>query len=227
MAKETKVIHKMKVDPEVQHERDLKELEKLLVENQEILEKLFDILNKLEDHEVLNMVKGGLAESDSILYRLLTAVESSSASKSIKNALLMTQLLGKVNMNELEPVILKLNHSIEVASEYEYRNRGSGWLGLLKVLMDPEFIEGSNVLTQFVKGFGTNADDLKKKYKVEDSISTMSDEAEGYEMSKDNSKVDNKKSGSLGKAAVLAAGTGVISVAAVAIPIMFSKKKSY
>lgn len=226
MAKETKVIHKMKVDPEVQHGRDLKELEKLLVENQEILEKLFDILNKLEDHEVLNMVKGGLAESDSILYRLLTAVESSSASKSIKNALLMTQLLGKVNMNELEPVILKLNHSIEVASEYEYRNRGSGWFGLLKVLMDPEFIEGSNVLTQFVKGFGTNADDLKKKYKVEDSITTMSDEAEGYEMSRDNSKVDNKKSGSLGKAAVLA-GTGAIGVAAVAIPLIFSKKKSY
>src|SRR5690625_3355011 len=100
MAKQTKIIHKMKVDPEVQHERDLKELEKLLVENQELLEKLFDILNKLEDHEVLNMVKGGLAESDSILYRLLTAVESSSASKSIKNALLMTQLLGKVNMEQ-------------------------------------------------------------------------------------------------------------------------------
>lgn len=226
MAKETKVIHKMKVDPEVQHERDLKELEKLLVENQEILEKLFDILNKLEDHEVLNMVKGGLAESDSILYRLLTAVESSSASKSIKNALLMTQLLGKINMSELEPVILKFNHSIEVASEYEYRKRGSGWFGLLKVLMDPEFIEGSNALTQFVKGFGTNADDLKKKYKVEDSTTTMSDEAEGYELSKDDSKVDNKKSGSLGKVAVLAAGTGALG-AAVAIPLIFSKKKSY
>lgn len=40
MAKQTKIIHKMKVDPEVQHERDLKELEKLLVENQELLEKL-------------------------------------------------------------------------------------------------------------------------------------------------------------------------------------------
>ena len=227
MAKETKVIHKMKVDPEVQHERDLKELEKLLVDNQELLEKLFDILNKLEDHEVLNMVKGGLAESDSILYRLLTAVESSSASKSIKNALLMSQLLGKINMNELEPVILKLNHSIETASEYEYRNRGSGWFGLLKVLMDPQFIEGSNVLTQFVKGFGANADDLKKKYKVEDSISTMSDESEGYQLSKDDSKVDDKKSGSLKKAAVLAAGTGVAGVAAVAIPLIFSKKKSY
>lgn len=227
MAKQTKVIHKMKVDPEVQHERDLKELEKLLVENQELLEKLFDILNKLEDHEVLNMVKGGLAESDSILYRLLTAVESSSASKSIKNALLMTQLLGKINMDELEPVILKINNSIEVASEYEYRSRSSGWLGLFKVLMDPQFIEGSNVLTQFVKGFGANADDLKKKFKVEDSISTLSDEAEGYQLSKDESHVDNKKTGSLRKAAVLAAGTGVAGAAAVAIPLIFSKKKNY
>ena len=227
MAKETKVIHKMKVDPEVQHERDLKELEKLLVENQELLEKLFDILNKLEDHEVLNMVKGGLAESDSILYRLLTAVESSSASKSIKNVLLMSKLLGKVNMEQLEPVILKVNNSIEAASEYEYKNRGSGWFGLFKVLMDPQFIEGSNVLTQFVKGFGANADDLKKKFKVEDSISTMSDESEGYQLSKDDSKIDDKKSGSLTKAAVLAAGTGVAGAVAVAIPLMFSKKKSY
>src|SRR5699024_3459503 len=170
------------------------------------------------------MVKGGLAESDSILYRLLTAVESSSASKSIKNVLLMSQLLGKVNMEQLEPVILKVNNSIETASEYEYKNRGSGWFGLFKVLMDPQFIEGSNVLTQFVKGFGANADDLKKKYKVEDSISTMSDESEGYQLSKDDSKVDSSKAGSLTKAAVLAAGTGV---AAVAIPLIFSKKKSY
>ncbi|CAM4190882.1 DUF1641 domain-containing protein [Lacicoccus alkaliphilus] len=224
MAKQTKVIHKMKIDPEVQHERDLKELETLLVENREILEKLFEILNKLEDHEVLNMVKGGLSESDSILYRILTAVESSSASKSIKNALLMTQLLGRINMSELEPVILKLNNSIEIASEYEFKNRGSGWFGLLKVLMDPQFIEGSNVLTQFVKGFGENADDLKKKFKVEDSISTMSDEAEGYELSKDESAIDEKKSGSLGKAAAIAAGTGAIGVAAIAIPAILSRR---
>ena len=63
--------------------------------------------------------------------------------------------------------------------------------------MDPQFIEGSNVLTQFVKGFGANADDLKKKFKVEDSISTMSDESEGYQLSKDDSKIDDKNSGSL------------------------------
>ena len=139
----------------------------------------------------------------------------------------MTQMLGKINMDELEPVILKVNNSIEIASEYEYRNRGSGWFGLFKVLMDPQFIEGSNVLTQFVKGFGANTDDLKKKYKVEDSISTMSDRAEGYELSKDDSKVYDKKTGSLGKAAVLAAGTGVAGAAAIAIPLIFSKKKSY
>lgn len=224
MAKQTKVIHKMKIDPEVQHQRDLKELENLLVENRELLEKLFDILNKLEDHEVLNMVKGGLAESDDILYRILTAVESTSASKSIKNALLMTQLLGRINMSELEPVILKLNNSVEIAAEYEYRSRGKGWFGLVKTIRDPQFIEGVNVLTQFVKGFGENADDLKKKFKVEDSISTMSDKAEGYELAKDDSKVDNKKSGPFKKTAAIAAGTGVLSVAAIAVPALFSKK---
>ncbi len=226
MAKQTKVIHKMKIDPEVQHQRDLKALEKLLVENRELLEKLLDILNKLEDHEVLNMVKGGLAQSDSVLYRILTAIESTSASKSIKNALMMAQLFGRLDMSQLEPVILKLNNSIEVASKYEQSNRGGGWMGLIKVLTDPKFIEGSIVLTQFVKGFGTNADDLKKKFKVEDSISTMSDKAYGYELSKDASKVDKKKSGALGKAAKFAAGAGVLSVAAIAIPALLSKDES-
>lgn len=224
MAKQTKVIYKMKIDPEVQHERELKALEDLLIENRELLEKLFDILNKLEDREVLNIVKGGLAESDDILYRILTAIESTSASKSLKNALMMTQLLGRINMSELEPVILKLNNSVEVASEYEYRNRGKGWFGLLKTLRDPEFIEGVNVLTQFAKGFGANADDLKKKFKVEDSVSTMSDKAYGYELSKDGSGENGKKAGSFRKAAAIAAGTGVISVAAITLPALLSKK---
>lgn len=199
MAKETKVIHKMKIDPEVQHERDLKEIEKLLVENRELLEKLLDILNKLEDHEVLNMVKGGLAQSDSVLYRILTAIESTSASKSIKNALMMTQLLGRIDMSQLEPVILKLNNSIEVASDYERNKRGGGWIALIRVLTDPRFIEGSIVLTQFVKGFGTNADELKKKFKVEESITTMSGRADGYELAKDAPKVDGKNPERLGK----------------------------
>lgn len=59
-------------------------------------------------------------------------------------------------MNELEPIVLKLNHGIKMAAEYDHSDQNAGTLGLIRSLNDKEVIEGMNVLLKFVKGFGVD-----------------------------------------------------------------------
>lgn len=162
MAKATKIIHKQETNPETKHEREKKEFEKQLLKHQDSLSSLLSILDKTKDHEILNMLNAGLEESDQIIHRIVTAIQETDASKSIKNLLLIVQLLGVLDMEELEPLVIKFNKGVEIAGKYEHKYKRSGYLSLLAALKDSEVIEGTNILLRMVKGLGTDVSEMKK-----------------------------------------------------------------
>src|SRR5699024_9049484 len=120
MAKSTKVIHRMETDPDARHEQEIKELEQQILAHKESLNDLLSILDKLNDQEILNILNAGLGQSDQIIQRVLKAVQETDASKSIKNMLLIFQLLATLDMEELEPLIIKFNKGVEKAGKYEH-----------------------------------------------------------------------------------------------------------
>ncbi|WP_042420905.1 DUF1641 domain-containing protein [Geomicrobium sp. JCM 19038] len=130
MAKATTVIHKIEKDPKELHEQQVKEIESLLVEHKDSIEDVLTIIHQLRDREVLNLAHGALGQSEHVLHRIVTAMDTKETTQSIKNALLIFQLLGTVNMNELEPIVLKLNHGIKMAAEYDHSDQNAGTLGL-------------------------------------------------------------------------------------------------
>ena len=170
MAKATTVIHKMEKDPKELHEQQVKEIESLLVEHKDSIEDVFTLIHQLRDREVLNLAHGALGQSEHVLHRIVTAMDSKETTQSIKNALLIFELLGTVNMNELEPIVLKLNHGIKLASEYDHSDQPVGIGGLIRSLNDKEVIEGMNVLMKFVKGFGV---DEAQEEKIEPQLKRL------------------------------------------------------
>ena len=62
MARATKVIHKMEIDSEAQHERELRELEQLLTKHKELLGDILSIADKMKDRELLDMMNSSLGQ---------------------------------------------------------------------------------------------------------------------------------------------------------------------
>ncbi len=214
MAKATKVIHKMKVDPEKRHQQEYRELEMLLTEHKDALADVLAIADKMKEHGSLDMVDSSLGQSDKVIHRIVTALDDSNTPQSIKNVLLLFQLLGTLDMTEIEPIVLKLNTGISKAAEYEHKNTHAGYSGILNAFKDPEVIEGTNVLLKILKGLGTQKEDEEN---VEPQTErTHQPEKEMGEQSK--TPTVEKSSKQYGYA--LAAGAGALLM----VPLIFLRK---
>lgn len=188
MAQPTRVVKPMEVDVEAVRAKELRELEDQLIQHKDTLNKLFRLLEQLDDHEALNAANAALAQSDPILTRILKAVNETETDQAIRNALLLVQGLGKFNFSDIEPMILKFNKGLKLSTEYN-QSKPLGWLGLLNVLTNKDFVEGSIVLTKFVKGFGTSFDQLKKEQGIVDPVHTNKGEVKDVHHVESPSKV--------------------------------------
>lgn len=169
MAKATTKIRRMAIDPEEVRRKELRELEDQLIAHKDTLKNLFRLLDQLEEHEVLNLANAGLAQSDQVLNRVLKALVDTDTDKSIRNALLLVEGLGKFDFDDIEPVILKVNKG------FSNEPAEGGILGIFKTLTSKEFIDGLNYLLKFVKGFGTPLSQLKEEQGVIDPVQTVSE----------------------------------------------------
>lgn len=169
MAKATTKIRRMEIDPEEVRRKELRELEDQLIAHKDTLKNLFRLLDQLEEHEVLNLANAGLAQSDKVMNRVLKALVETDTDKSIRNALLLVEGLGKFDFDDIEPVILKVNKG------FSYEPAEGGILGIFKTLTSKEFIDGLNYLLKFVKGFGTPLSQLKEEQGVIDPVQTVSE----------------------------------------------------
>lgn len=219
MAQATKVIRKMPVDVEAVRKEELREIEDKLIEHKDTLDNLFRLLDQLDEHELFNALNAGLAKSDPILTRVLKAVNETETDKAIRNALLLVEGLGKFKLDEVEPMILKFNKGLKLATEYDH-NEPQGWIGLFSVLTNKDFIEGSRILTKFVKGFGTALPQLKEEQGIIDSVETDAGEPDNktaighYPTKKEHNKEKSFRPNSNLKYLGLAAGAAAISVSA-------------
>ncbi|GAB3068175.1 DUF1641 domain-containing protein [Salinicoccus sesuvii] len=217
MAKATKVVHKMKTDPEKEHKKSVQELEELLVDNQEVLKDVFSILEKVRDHEFLNMADSGLSQSDKILTRIVTAVEASDTPKSMKNTLLLFQFLANIDMEDLEPIVVKVNSGILKATEYEKKEQSAGYVGLIRSLKDPQVVEGMNILLEFLKGMGEKQG---KKERIQPQNKNFENSIQGMSEVPTESKDTSAPKKSNKRWYLLAAGAWSIVV-----PLLLKKKK--
>src|SRR5699024_8316530 len=109
MAKATTKIKYMEVDKEKAHAESLKELKTILIENKDLIEKSIKVLRLLYEHDVLNLKRAGLNKSEKALTRFLYALIDNDSSSSIQNVLLKTEIIGKLDIENVEKTVLKVN----------------------------------------------------------------------------------------------------------------------
>ncbi|WP_373894865.1 DUF1641 domain-containing protein [Virgibacillus natechei] len=212
MAKATKVIHRIEPTEEEIRERELRQLEERLLENKDSVADALELMNHLRDNEIFNMLNAVFAERDQVLERVVTAIDESDVTKSMKHLLLLVDVIGELNLEELEPLLLKMNTAVSKVAAYEhYGKERGGYPALLRSLKDPEVIEGMNVLTAFLKGLGVNQEDREK--------AKSETQRQQHAREKRNTESDGQQSGSSSKWYAVAAGVSLLA----AMPLFFKK----
>lgn len=212
MAKATKVIHRIEPSEEEIREREWKQLKAALLKNKEAVADTLKLMNYFRDNEILNMLHALFAERDQVLEQVVTAIDDSDATKSMKNLLLLMQTLGQFNLEELEPLVLKMNTAVSKVAAYEhYGKERGGYPALLRSFKDPEVIEGLNVLTAFLRGLGVNHEDREK--------AKSEPQRKQHAREKQNTESDQQQSGTSGKWYAVAAGVSLLA----AVPLFFKK----
>ena len=162
MAKATKVIHRIQPSEEELRQRDLASIETKLLENKEAIEELLEMLKHLNDRGVLEMGTSLFGQGDKVMDILVKTMDNKETTNTIKNLLLMLGTLGTLNVQQLEPLILKMNTGIARVAELDEEKEKAGYLTLLRSLNDPDVKRAMAVGITFMKGLGEKQDDLER-----------------------------------------------------------------
>lgn len=232
MAKATKVIHRIELSEEEKRKRDLESIENTLLENKEVIEETFEILKHMQDKGILTLLNGMFGQGDKVLDILVKTADKPETANSIKNLLLMFGTLGTLNVQQLEPMILKLNTGIARVAELSESEEKAGYMTLLKSLNDPEFKRSIAVAATFLKGLGEKQDDLERTtQRPENQTEQLYESVEGSDITADHStkrvtssSQKNPPSTSKGENSWMLVAAGV-TLLSIPLSIIFKKNK--
>jgi uncharacterized protein YjgD (DUF1641 family) len=80
----------------------------------------------------------------------------------LKNLLLLSGVLGMLDVKQLEPFIVKINAGVTKAVEEKDSGRKTGYFDIVRALKDPEINKAVTLLFSFLKGMGADTDDMER-----------------------------------------------------------------
>ena len=162
MAKATKVINRINISDEERRRIELEDIERTLLENKEVIKETFEVMKGMQDRGILSMVNSLLKEGDKVLNILVKTADTPETANTLKNLLLILGTLGTLNVQQLEPLILKINSGIARVAESDKTPEKPSYLALLRSLNDQEVKQAMTFLMTFLKGMGEDTSDLER-----------------------------------------------------------------
>jgi uncharacterized protein YjgD (DUF1641 family) len=164
MAKAITNIERIQLTEEQKRKKDLEEIETALLNNKDAILETMDILKHLNQRGVLSLLSGLFSEGDKVLNVLVKAADKPEATNTIKNLLLMVGVLGTINVQQLEPLLIKLNSGIARVSKYTDSEDDDklGYFDIVRSLKDPEINRALSLLFEFLKGMGEDTKGLER-----------------------------------------------------------------
>ena len=158
MAKAIKQIKRIEVSEEEKRANDLKEIEDALIENKDALLETLNVVGGMKERGILTLLNGLFGEGDRVLKVLVDLLNVPENTTALKNLMLLFGAAGKINVQDLEPLLLKVNAGIENVAEHSEGTEKTGYLDLLRALKDPEINRSLTILMTFLKGMGKDTE---------------------------------------------------------------------
>ncbi|MGA9287722.1 MAG: DUF1641 domain-containing protein [Anaerobacillus sp.] len=154
MAKAIKKVRRIELSEEEKRANDLKEIEDALIDNKEALLETLNVVGGMKERGVLTLLNGLFGEGDRVLKVIVDLLNVPENTTALKNLMLLFGAAGKINVQDLEPLLLKVNAGIENVAEHAEDDKKTGYLDLLRTLKDPEVNRSLTILITFLKGMG-------------------------------------------------------------------------
>ncbi|MFB5661474.1 DUF1641 domain-containing protein [Alteribacillus sp. HJP-4] len=158
MAKQIKSIERLEIPQEEKRAEDLREIEDALIDNKDVILKSLDTLRHADDRGVVSLVHGLFADGDKVLKVIAETLDNEDNTRSIKHLLLLLGIAGRMEVDKLEPILLKINSGLRRVGEETDTEEKTGYVDLLKALKDPEVNRSITLLLTFLKGMGTDTE---------------------------------------------------------------------
>lgn len=162
MAKAISNIKRFELTHEDQRKKDLEEVENALINNKEPILELLTVVGHMHDRGVISLLNGLFGQGDKVLNVLVKALDKPEATNTIKNLLLMVGTLGTINVQRLEPLLLKVNSGIARVADYKDTDEKTSYFDLVKALKDPEVNRAVTLLLTFLKGMGEDISEMER-----------------------------------------------------------------
>ena len=127
------------------------------MEHAEALLSAYDVLQKLHDHGVLDIVRGALGSSDKIVEEAVQLTNTPESIRAIRNAVILIKTAG-----ELDPCVLNaFAGAITGALEEAKTTKPPGLWKLLNEFRSKDLRRGLAMVNSFLEGFGRNLSSAK------------------------------------------------------------------
>ncbi|MCA0172820.1 DUF1641 domain-containing protein [Bacillus sp. RAR_GA_16] len=158
MAKAIKQIKRIEISEEEKRANDLKEIEDALIEHKDALLETLSVVGGMKERGILTLMNGLFGEGDRVLKVIVDLLNVPENTTALKNLMLLFGAAGKINVQDLEPLLLKVNAGIENVAENSEGMEKTGYLDLLRALKDPEINRSLTILITFLKGMGKDTE---------------------------------------------------------------------
>lgn len=154
MAKATKIINRIELSEEEIRTIEFEDIKRSLLDNKEVIKETFEVMKGMQDRGILSMVNSLLKEGDKVLNILVKTADTPETANTLKNLLLILGTLGTLNVQQLEPLILKVNAGIAKVAEIDDSAEKASYFSLARSLNDHEIKQALAFLMTFLKGLG-------------------------------------------------------------------------
>ena len=95
------------------------------------------ILQHMNERGVLALLRGLFYQGDKVMDILVKKANTPETTNMLKNLLLLSGVLGMLDVKQLEPFIVKINAGVTVVEEKD-SGRKTGYFDIVRALKDPE-----------------------------------------------------------------------------------------
>jgi uncharacterized protein YjgD (DUF1641 family) len=142
----------LELPPRDPREELLKRLEQAPVEHAEALLDSYELLGKLHEHGVFELLRGALGASDKLIETAVDAAKSDEAIRAMRNAIILGKILGSINPDVLQGLAVAIG---ETLGRYEKPIiEPPGLVSLLSQFRHKELRRSMALLNKFLETLG-------------------------------------------------------------------------
>lgn len=159
MAKPITSIHKYEPTKEESQQQKLEELQALLAEQEEAMNKILEITGELNNAGVLDAVQAMVKAKDDIAGIAVDQLSGDPAKNMIKNVLNASEILASIDPEVSKKLAESMKSGLQEAQLSSGNSQQIGLFDLMKSLKDPDINRAINYGLHFLKGMGKSLDE--------------------------------------------------------------------